>query len=76
MWRSMNNRPTEPGIYVVARFEDGKIVDYDTNWALAEGYWGPNSLGWQRNIHPTHWMTRKDYRSLLENAPKEAFSEA
>ncbi|MBO4719014.1 MAG: hypothetical protein J5658_03970 [Prevotella sp.] len=76
MWRSIDRRPTEQGIYVVARFEGDKMVSYDTNWALADGYFGPNNIGWQERIEATHWMPVSEYRKLLENAPKEAFSKA
>ena len=73
MWKSIEKHPhpTKPGVYVVARFEGGKMVDYDTNWAYIEGYFGPNNVGWQARIVPTHWMSRKDYRGLLEKAKKE-----
>ena len=79
MWHSIKNKPTEPGIYVVARFEGDRMVAYDIDWAHIEGYFGPNNLGgygWRENICPTHWMTQKEYRTLLSNAPKEAVSEA
>ena len=73
LWKSIKEKPTEPGIYVVARFEGDEMVEYDTNWACVEGYFGPNNQGWQVNIHPTHWMTAAEYRSFLATAPKEAF---
>lgn len=73
MWKSIKKHPhpTQEGVYVVARFVDGKMVDYDTNWAYIEGYFGPNNVGWQERIEPTHWMSRADYRQVLSDAPKE-----
>lgn len=71
MWRSIKTKPTEPGIYVVARFEGDKMTDYDTNWAYLDGYWGPNNIGWQERISPTHWMPIAEYRKALEDIPRE-----
>ena len=70
-WKSIEHKPTKPGIYVVARFEDGKMVDYDINWAYLDGYFGPNNVGWQERIEPTHWMSRDEYRTALGNLPIE-----
>ena len=70
MWKSISNKPTKDGIYVVARFEGDTMVDYDINWALCEGYWGPNNIGWQERIEPTHWMSRQEYRDALAKLPR------
>lgn len=73
IWKSFKKHPMPKtwGIYVVARFEGDKMLDFDTNWAFIEGYFGPNNLGGQENIQPTHWMTRKEYRAMLEGATRE-----
>lgn len=71
MWHNIKNKPTQEGLYVVAQFEGDKMVDFHPEYALIEGYWGPNNIGWSQRIEVTHWMTRKEYREHLENAPRE-----
>lgn len=70
MWKSINTPPKEDGLYVVAEFDSDVMVSFDTNWAKAESYWGPNNIGYQERIHATHWMSHKEYRALLENTPR------
>ena len=72
VWKSIqDHKPTEEGIYVVAKFEGDKMVEYSTAWCLAEGYWGPNSASYWGARDMTHWMTAKEYRQALAALPRE-----
>lgn len=73
MWHSIVNKPTKEGIYVVAQFNDkGKLIEYSTDYVLIEGYFGPNNIGNPyATVKVTHWMTYKEYRSLLENTKRQ-----
>ncbi len=66
-WKRIDGKPSARGIIVVARFEDGRMVDYDYNWACTDDYFGPNNLTWQENIRPTHWISAKEFREVLGN---------
>ena len=71
MWRSIKVKPTEPGLYVVAKFVGDEMVDFCTDWACLEGYFGPNSAAYCGGRDMTHWMPRKEYRALLASVPRE-----
>lgn len=70
MWHPIEEKPVKVGIYVVARFEGDSMIELDTNWAFCDDYFGPNNVGWQVRIKPTHWMTYTEYRAVLENTPR------
>lgn len=70
MWHSIDNKPTLDGIYVVAQFDGDKMLNLNTNYARAEGYWGPNNIGWCERFPITHWMSYAEYRAILENTPR------
>lgn len=76
MWRSikLHPEPERDGIYVVARFVDGKMVDWSTNYGYLKerGGWFSNS-GDPTNFVPafTHWMRYVEYRRMMEHAPRE-----
>ena len=70
-WRPIEQKPTEPGIYVVAEFNGDKMVHLSTDWARTEeGYWGPNSAAYCGRMKITHWMPYRDYRRALELLPR------
>lgn len=75
MWRSRKAHPTpeRDGIYVVARFEGGRMVDWNTDYAYVKerGGWTPNTVGGYYLIF-THWMPYSDYRAAIEAVPREA----
>ena len=67
----MSEKPTEQGLYVVAKFEGDKMVEFCDEWALIEGYWGPNRRSYCGSYDMTHWMPRADYRRILETTPRD-----
>ncbi len=71
MWHSIQNKPKQEGLYVVARFEGDKMIDFHPEYALLEGYWGPNNVGWSVRINVTHWMTREEYKRHLAEIERE-----
>lgn len=77
MWRSRKAHPTpeRDGIYVVARFVDGRMVDWSTNYGFLKerGGWFSNS-GDPTNFVPafTHWMPYSEYRDAIAAVPREA----
>ena len=70
-WRSITKRPTEPGLYVVAKFEGDKMVEFCPDWACIEGYFGPNKNSYCGSKDMTHWMPYREYRRALERLPRE-----
>lgn len=71
MWRSMKEPPTVAGVYVVAKFVGDEMVEFSTDWACLEGYFGPNSASYWGARDMTHWMSWKDYRSVLASLPRD-----
>ena len=72
MWHNIDKeKPTEDGLIVVARFEGDEMVWYCMDWAKCEGYFGPNSASYCGERDITHWMTRTEFRKILENLPKK-----
>ena len=65
MWRDIRNGiPEEDGLYVVARFEGDKLLEYNLEYAKLDGYFGPNKLmGWV------------DFRELLRCCEREEYHE-
>lgn len=76
MWRSRKNHPTpeRDGIYVVARFVNGEMIDWSTNYGYLKerGGWFSNS-GDPTNAVPafTHWMPYSEYRKIIESVTRE-----
>ena len=75
MWKSIEKHktPERMGIYVVARFEGDKMVEWSDNYVFYEGGWSPNNIGDPTAIvrNFTHWMSYADFRSILERTPRE-----
>ena len=71
IWKSIKEKPTQEGIYIVAEFDGDKMVNLHTNWAFYDGHLGPNNLTWSAPIRPTHWMSYADYRRALELLPRK-----
>lgn len=69
MWHSIDNKPTEPGLYIGAKFVDNKMLAIGEYALCLDGYFGPNDS--RAPIPITHWMSRKEFYELLENIPKE-----
>lgn len=71
MWKSIKNKPQKEGLYVVAKFDGGTMVELSTDWACIEGYFGPNKASYWGSYDMTHWMTYAEYKKILEQLPKE-----
>lgn len=71
MWKSLKNKPTEPGLYVVAKFDGDKMIHYCIDFACVDGYFGPNNAAYCGPRDYTHYMRYIDFRSILEGAPRE-----
>ena len=70
-WHSMEVKPTEPGLYAVAKFEGDKMVEFCPDWACYDGHFGPNRAGYWGSLDMTHWMSHEDYFRALESLKKE-----
>ncbi len=71
-WHSIKKeKPTEPGIYAVAVFDGGELVEFSPAWACLGGYFGPNIKPYFGSLDITHWMPQKDYYKALEQLPRE-----
>ena len=77
MWRDIRNGiPEEDGLYVVARFEGDKLLEYNLEYAKLDGYFGPNKLmGGLNRVNYTHWMRWVDFRELLRCCEREEYHE-
>ena len=72
-WKSIKEKPSEEGIYVVANFDDeGNMAEFSCDYAYLRDQGGfiPNHpmIGLRRI---THYMTYGDYRTLLGAQPRE-----
>ena len=73
-WENINVKPTIEGLYVVARFEGDKMIEFSTNYIYLKEMGStlfPNTPGTGLEKEPTHYMTYKDYRMMLEALPKK-----
>lgn len=76
MWKSIKIPPVHTGLYVVAEFKGNELVEYNLEYALINEpgephYWGPNKIMGQSQINVTHWMSRNDFKRMLESARRE-----
>lgn len=77
MWHSKKKHPVpeRDGLYVVARFEDGEMADWSTNYIFLKerGGWMPNNVGdptcGVRGF--THWMSYREFRQMVETTDRE-----
>lgn len=69
-WRSIKKGwPKEYGIYAVAKFVDGQMVEFCPDWARIENYFGPNNAAYWGALDITHWMPQKEYLAALAALP-------
>ena len=74
VWKDIDTTPEEEGFVVVARFNDaGNLVDISENYVYIKALSSEiiYNGGGRSIIDPTHYISRKELKRLLQLIPRE-----